>query len=639
MATRVKILCGGAGTRFDSDVPKPLNLVNGVPLIKHVVQNILLHCPNAQISFLYRSSLDDYGFKSYLENTFRETEFDFVPIDYQTRGPVESLFIGLSAERDEDPAAPFVIVDNDNMYACDFSRLDFASPFIGYTTINNGLTHYSFVDVDDDTGACLRIEERQAISNKICIGVYGFRSKEAAMTYCRKVLDDDHAEPFMSYMFKRMIEDGIQVGAVLLPDAYSLGTPKDILCNHTKLPACPIRVVFDLDNTLVSFPRKFDAGIADYSSCDPIERMRKLAKQLRKDGHRIIIYTARHAQSTRNVGEIVAKVGKTTLDSLQALDIPFDELHFGKPLGDVYIDDKAFNAYDPKLVKRIGFYGYDDLLMESEFRTNKYNRVRRLDANSVIKTSPTLQGEIFYYKAVAESPVAHLFPRFISQESDDSVVIEYIGGTTLAHIYMEGLLNDKLFSKFLSVVDGLHRSGVSDGVRLSPDTVHQHYDKFEARARNLDHYPFPDLPEVTARVRAFVTEFLASDPPLSSIIHGDCWFSNCMVYKGAFKFYDMRGKVGDIATVSGHAMYDWGKIYHSVVGLDTIIERGVHVAADVRQSAEKVFFEFLRSKNIDRSHVRKMAAYTLFSTFAFYDESFSAHKKELIWELVKELLV
>lgn len=36
----IVILCGGAGTHFNSTFPKPLNLVQGLPMIYHVIKKL-----------------------------------------------------------------------------------------------------------------------------------------------------------------------------------------------------------------------------------------------------------------------------------------------------------------------------------------------------------------------------------------------------------------------------------------------------------------------------------------------------------------------------------------------------------------------------------------------------------------------
>ncbi len=56
-----------------------------------------------------------------------------------------------------------------------------------------------------------------------------------------------------------------------------------------------------------------------------------------------------------NVGKCLCDIGQITFDSLKKFNIPFDEIYFGKPYANVYIDDLAINCCD-NLEKELGFY-------------------------------------------------------------------------------------------------------------------------------------------------------------------------------------------------------------------------------------------------------------------------------------------
>ena len=47
-----------------------------------------------------------------------------------------------------------------------------------------------------------------------------------------------------------------------------------------------------------------------------------------------------------NVGKVIADVAALTIKQLDEFGIPYDEIYFGKPAADVYVDDKAINAND-----------------------------------------------------------------------------------------------------------------------------------------------------------------------------------------------------------------------------------------------------------------------------------------------------
>ncbi|WP_128894611.1 HAD hydrolase family protein [Longirhabdus pacifica] len=99
-----------------------------------------------------------------------------------------------------------------------------------------------------------------------------------------------------------------------------------------------MRLVIDLDGTICELKQPGQT----YAEVRPRKGAVEALKQLSQDGHHLIIYTARHMRTCEgNVGKVVAKVGTITLEWLAAHEVPYDEIVFGKPYGDVYIDDLA----------------------------------------------------------------------------------------------------------------------------------------------------------------------------------------------------------------------------------------------------------------------------------------------------------
>ena len=65
-------------------------------------------------------------------------------------------------------------------------------------------------------------------------------------------------------------------------------------------------------------------------------------KALKASGHTLILLTARHMGTTGgNVGLVLARQGKVLFDWLARWEIPYDEIWFGKPQADVYLDDNG----------------------------------------------------------------------------------------------------------------------------------------------------------------------------------------------------------------------------------------------------------------------------------------------------------
>lgn len=99
-----------------------------------------------------------------------------------------------------------------------------------------------------------------------------------------------------------------------------------------------MRIVVDLDGVIC--PVK---GVEQsYAELVPLPGAASRLRELRAAGHSVIIVTARNMSTCEgNVGKVVQRVGKLTLDWLDRHGIEYDEIHFGKPNGEVYIDDRA----------------------------------------------------------------------------------------------------------------------------------------------------------------------------------------------------------------------------------------------------------------------------------------------------------
>lgn len=100
-----------------------------------------------------------------------------------------------------------------------------------------------------------------------------------------------------------------------------------------------MRIVIDLDGVICELKRPDES----YADVRPKEGAIEGMIRLRENGHYLIIYTARHMKTCDgNAGKVLAKIGKITIDWLDFHKIPYDEIHFGKPYGDIYIDDLAY---------------------------------------------------------------------------------------------------------------------------------------------------------------------------------------------------------------------------------------------------------------------------------------------------------
>jgi|SRR5215471_1876094 len=113
-----------------------------------------------------------------------------------------------------------------------------------------------------------------------------------------------------------------------------------------------MRIAVDLDGVIAQLKEPGQT----YAEVKPIPGAVERLKELRAAGHYIIINSARNmATCEANLGRVIKNVGKVTLDWLERHGVEYDEIFFGKPNADVYIDDRAVRFVEWTLIS-------DDLL-------------------------------------------------------------------------------------------------------------------------------------------------------------------------------------------------------------------------------------------------------------------------------------
>jgi len=109
------------------------------------------------------------------------------------------------------------------------------------------------------------------------------------------------------------------------------------------------RICFDLDNTICENKKPGE----EYQDVLPKPGAVEYLKELKSNGHYIIIYTARNMVThNNNLGKILAIQAPIVIDWLKKYDIPYDELLFGKPHADYFVDDKGITFTNFETLKK-----------------------------------------------------------------------------------------------------------------------------------------------------------------------------------------------------------------------------------------------------------------------------------------------
>lgn len=169
-----------------------------------------------------------------------------------------------------------------------------------------------------------------------------------------------------------------------------------------------MKAVFDLDDTISVHKNR------DYENAQPIPETIERMRALKAAGWEICIYSARGQHSCNGDIALIEKRNRSVVEKwLSKQNVPFDELLFGKPLGDLYVDDKGMSleAFLSAPVEKL--YG------------NSGSDIQRV-GNCVYKKAANAAAIAEWYKTAASiginTPKVHSVVL-------DTLYMEYIDGT------------------------------------------------------------------------------------------------------------------------------------------------------------------------------------------------------------------
>ncbi|KZZ88480.1 protein phosphatase 2A A subunit (ISS) [Moelleriella libera RCEF 2490] len=354
-----------------------------------------------------------------------------------------------------------------------------------------------------------------------------------------KPIYSDHAEKIVDIREKTAISNKDNMGAYVLPSAEML---KSKAADYLDMAHHPDgHVCEDFSSRLVG--PMLGNGI-------PF-----LADKI--TGEHFTIQTARRLKTHHgNVGAVLADIGSKTFAQLAQYNIPFHDIHFGKPYADVYIDDLAVNA-NLDTIQEVGWLPDEPEDEASGVEAEKkVGMVAARDFNTiqivndrVVKSSrrDNILGELFFYSHMP----AHVRPWSAAPASP-----------------------------------------FADAPPVSP-ALHKQFDKHLSSANVGAEGPVAGL--LFERIRVFLAELLGKATP-AHVIHGDPVFSNAILSpkETSVKFTDVRCWLGDVLTAAGDVNYDLAKVLQSLCGYGHILllsETSVQGLVDVAEGRAPVLPE------------------------------------------------
>ena len=635
----VIIPLGGLGTRFSNEgysLPKPLINVMGKSIIEWLLDSLSLEEHNVKVLIPYNNILFSYNFEAMIKKKYPKLDIIFLCLKANTGGAAETLLKMLNKYKESNDEDDCVIsLDGDNFYSVDVLKLwnKKNMVFCFEDNVSDGI--FSYLELKNDV--IIDIKEKNKISKWASTGAYCFESWKLLKQYCQMIIDKkikQKGEYYISNVIREMIKDKYVFNSMKIDlDNYiCLGTPLHvrIFCNSyyhlfaEKLPLKKKRYCFDLDNTLVTYPKIH----GDYTSVEPIDKNIKVVRRLYNSGNIIIIQTARRMKTHNgNMGVLMRDIGKITFDTLDKFNIPYHEIYFGKPYADYYVDDLAVSAFSD-LEKELGFY--DDNIDTRDFNslsksTLHIYRKKAKDGN--------LKGEIMYYKNL-DAKVKSLFPIFVNYDSKDFkwYEMERLNGIPISKLYLTESLKVKQLDMIMDNLKKVHLIKTNDKL----DIYVNYCKKLKIRYENYDYSRFKNSEVMYNKLYKLLENYEAKNNGIKSMIHGDPVMTNIIIDQyGIIKFIDMRGKLSNEYTCFGDEMYDWAKLYQSLVGYDEILNE-CNVSSKYKNDMIKHFkTKFISMYSDDEwERLQYLTASLLFTLIPLHDNKKCIDYYDLIFELI-----
>lgn len=216
-----------------------------------------------------------------------------------------------------------------------------------------------------------------------------------------------------------------------------------------------ISFVFDIDDTICNNKNR------DYANAEPIKEVIDKINYLYDNGATIKLYTSRGMVSCNGDLEKIIAKNKDILEKwLKKNKIKYNELIFGKPLGDLYVDDKAMNVSDFKnqeFCELSGHSGYKVIRIGNIIK-------KEMSEDNYIKLNNWYEDS----KGVANSPkrISNLY---------STMYIEYIDGVTASKCLSKKILN-KMIDQILKFKD-VKINSFDKSILINKTNAHKSKDK------------------------------------------------------------------------------------------------------------------------------------------------------------------
>jgi capsule biosynthesis phosphatase len=611
---------GGVGKRF-SDLgyndPKPLIKVLGKEIIFWVLDNLKLKKKD-KLYIVYNNQLEKFSFEEYF---VKYPNINFLKLDYNTHGPVETIFKLTNILEKNSKNEGLLILDGDTFYKKNIINKineDYHTIFYHKTKIKEPI--FSYVKINRNK--IYEIKEKKKISNNANTGAYYFNSIKKFNLYSKSALKKNK-KIYVSDIYSLLLENKEHIKGIEIKEKEfdCLGTPKQVIDFSKRNKIERKRFCFDLDNTLVTYPKVKN----DYKTVKPIIKNIKFLNFLQSQGHYIIIYTARRMRThSGNIKKVKKEIEKLTLDQLKQFKIKYDELVLGKPYANFYIDDLSINPIE-NLNTKLGYYESKDYL------TRNFNEVVVGEKFTIKKSSNInkLNSEINFLQKIPLK-IKKFFPK-IKDVGKNFYKMDTVDGLKLSYLLVNNLLTKEDLTTLFKRLNIIHNSKtLKDHNEIN---IYDNYSKkFNSRTKNLKKYKSKYLNKVSEYLKSYEN----FNKGKIGVIHGDPVLSNIIKKNNNdLIFLDPRGSLGENFSIFGDINYDFAKVYQSLTGYENIIlEKKIdqNYLNDLKNHFENLMINKNQVENVET--LRYLTSSLYFTLINFHNKKYTSKFLDVACDLI-----
>jgi dTDP-glucose pyrophosphorylase len=226
----------GAGSRFSAvgyKDPKPLISVNGIPMIKVVINNIR---PSRECHFIFicqQEHVETYNLRERLHSF--SPGCDIIELNGITEGAACTVLMADHLINNDNPLmianSDQFIVSNIDDYLLTMDEKDYDGIIM---TMFADDPKWSFVGLNSEK-LVTKVVEKEVISNEATVGIYNFKRGNDFVRAANIMIDkNDRAnnEFYIAPVYNYLIKEGQQIGIYNIgaesKGMYGLGTPADL---------------------------------------------------------------------------------------------------------------------------------------------------------------------------------------------------------------------------------------------------------------------------------------------------------------------------------------------------------------------------------------------------------------------------